>query len=188
MIISSGKRLSGLINDILDFSKLREKDIQLATKAIDLCSVVEVDLRIMTPVLEGKDLKLLNTVAKDLVHVLADEDRLQQILLNLLGNAIKFTERGEIVVSAEAHDGMVAISVADSGIGIPADRLEAIFKPFDQVDGSAQRQYGGTGLGLAIARGFVQAKDGDITARNHPEGGAEFVIEVNVTAHDRPDH
>ena len=181
MIISSGKRLSGLINDILDFSKLREKDIQLATKAIDLCSVVEVDLRIMTPVLEGKDLKLLNTVAKDLVHVLADEDRLQQILLNLLGNAIKFTERGEIVVSAEAHDGMVAISVADSGIGIPADRLEAIFKPFDQVDGSAQRQYGGTGLGLTITKQLVELHGGTLTARSAVGKGSIFTFTLPAT-------
>ncbi|MBK8340612.1 MAG: response regulator [Flavobacteriales bacterium] len=181
MIISSGKRLSGLINDILDLSKLREKDIVLARKPIDLRSVVEVDLRITAPMVEGKEIQLMNAVARDLVRVDADEDRLQQILLNLLGNAIKFTERGTVTVTAQERDGMVAVSITDTGIGIPQDKLRSIFVAFDQADGTAQRQHGGTGLGLSITKQLVELHGGTINVESELGKGSVFTFTLPAT-------
>lgn len=181
MIISSGKRLSGLINDILDFSKLREKDIVLKLKPIDLYTAVEVDLRIVYPSTIGKPVKLLNQIPKDIVAVNADESRLQQIMLNLVSNAIKFTKEGAITISAVQKEDMVFISVKDTGIGIPKDKLESIFDAFDQVDASIEREYGGTGLGLNIARQLVELHGGSIEAESEQGKGSVLTFSLPVS-------
>jgi signal transduction histidine kinase/class 3 adenylate cyclase len=181
MIISSGRRLAGLINDILDFSKLREKDITLALQPVDLKTIVEVDLRIMQPSTLGKDLRLVNNIDQHIPAVVADENRLQQILLNLVGNAVKFTGRGSVTVSAREENGMVAIAVADTGIGIPADKLKDIFVPFEQADSSAQRQFGGTGLGLTITKQLVELHGGTLYVQSVEGEGTTFTFTLPVS-------
>ncbi len=162
MIISSGKRLSSLVNDILDFSKLKNHEIELRYKPLDIHAVVDVVLRIHQPLIEGKDLKLINEIPIDTPLIMADEDRLQQILFNLVGNAAKFTERGFVKVSAASLSSMVEIAVTDTGIGIPENKREAIFQAFAQGDGSIQREFAGTGLGLSISKQLVELHGGQM--------------------------
>lgn len=176
MIIASGRRLASLVNDILDFSKLKRQDLALQKKAVDMRVLADLVLKFSEPLLAGKNLVLKNEIAKDIAPVEGDENRLQQILHNLVGNAVKFTERGEITVFAREHNGMVEISVTDTGIGIPADKLESIFQSFEQVDASTSREYGGTGLGLAITKQLVELHGGKIWVESEIGKGSTFTF------------
>ena len=184
MIISSGKRLASLVNDILDFSKLQNHEIELRQKPIDLHALTKMVLRIHQPLVEGKDLKLENAVPKDLPLILADEDRLQQILFNLVGNAAKFTETGYVRVSGNEKNGKIRISVADTGIGIPKNKREAIFQAFEQADGSISREFAGTGLGLSISKHLVELHGGKMWVESEMGKGSTFyfTLPIAVTA------
>ncbi len=176
MVVASGRRLASLVNDILDFSKLRHHDLELQIKPIDLATAVEVVLAVSRATIGGKDVKLSSDLSSSLPAVAADENRIQQILYNLVGNAIKFTHEGEIKVLAKEEDECVSVTVMDTGIGIPADRLESIFVPFEQVDGSTARKYGGTGLGLSVTKQLVQLHGGDIRVESKEGEGTKFVF------------
>jgi len=176
MIIASGKRLASLVNDILDFSKLKTQHLAIQKKAIDMRVLVELVLKFSEPLLAGKNLILKNEIPSDLPPVEGDENRLQQILHNLVGNAIKFTESGEVKISAAQRNGMVEISVADTGIGISKDKQQDIFKSFEQVDASISREYGGTGLGLAITKSLVELHGGKIWVESEAARGAVFTF------------
>ncbi|MCJ8270288.1 MAG: ATP-binding protein, partial [Psychrosphaera sp.] len=180
MIVSSGKRLANLVNDILDFSKLKNRNLTLYRRPVDLCSMTEVVLALSKPLLEDKSLALVNDISNELPAVLADEDRLQQILHNLVGNAIKFTEAGRVTVSAALLDQHIKISVTDTGIGIASDQLDSIFESFEQVHGDGQRSYGGTGLGLAVSKQLVQLHGGQITVVSKLGHGSTFSITLEV--------
>jgi len=162
LIVHSGKRLAKLINSILDFSKLKSHDLELNKKSVDLHSNLAIILQISEYSVKKKNLQLINNIPKDFPAVLADEDRLQQILHNLIGNAIKFTEKGSVTVSAIDKEQMVEVAVSDTGIGIPADKLKLIFEAFEQVDASIERAFGGTGLGLSITKSLVKLHGGKI--------------------------
>ena len=174
MVVSSGKRLSRLVNDILDFSKLKNRDIELQTAPVDFRQIAQIVLNLSRPLLGNKPLELKNEIAEDLPAVEGDENRLQQILHNLVGNAIKFTPSGEVSVSAAAIDGIVEVTVADTGIGIPADKFNDIFKSFEQVDASIERSYGGTGLGLSIVKHLVELHGGTIRVESELGKGSRF--------------
>ncbi|MDM8557212.1 PocR ligand-binding domain-containing protein [Candidatus Parabeggiatoa sp. HSG14] len=177
MIANSGKRLSSLVSDILDFSKLKHHDIGLQLKSLELHSIVDMVLTISQPLLGHKQVDFVNTVKLDLPAVFADENRLQQILYNLVGNAIKFTEQGHITVSAEAiNEQQVQITLADDGIGIPADKLDSIFESFEQAEGSTSREYGGTGLGLAVTKKLVELHGGKIWVESTLGIGSKFIF------------
>jgi two-component system sensor histidine kinase ChiS len=162
MISLSGRRLTNLINDILDFSRLKHNDLNLSAKALEVNVVVDVVLTLLKPLIGSKKLILSNHVASDLPPVNADETRLQQILYNLIGNAIKFTEAGIVEINAECQGDKVIVSVADTGVGIAEDKHDTIFNSFEQADGSAVREYGGTGLGLSITKRLVEVHGGKI--------------------------
>ena len=181
MIISAGRQLSHLVNDLLDFSRLKNNALDLQLRPVDLKALADVVLRINTPQAQKKGLILLNEVPDGLPAVMADEDRLQQILHNLIGNAIKFTERGEVRVSARPAGNMLEIVVADSGPGIPAEQHAAIFEAFVQADGSIRRQYAGAGLGLPISRQLVTLHQGEIWVESAPGQGARFRFTLPVT-------
>ncbi|MCP4690542.1 MAG: response regulator, partial [Desulfobacterales bacterium] len=174
MIISSGRRLANLVNDILDFSKLRHKDLALRKQPVDARSAVELVLALLKPLADGKGLTLANNTPPDAPPVDADEDRLQQILFNLAGNALKFTDRGGVVIDAFALSDKLHIRVKDTGIGIPRDKQARIFESFEQVDGAVSRQYGGTGLGLAVSRQLVELHGGEIRVASRPGEGSTF--------------
>ncbi len=184
MIISSGKRLASLVNDILDFSKLKYSDISLASKPLDLKAVTEMIVTFSGVLLGGKTLTLENNVPDSLPYVLADEDRLQQILMNLVGNAIKFTPEGTVSINAWVEKGSVMVSVKDTGIGIAEEKQTAIFESFEQADGSISREFGGSGLGLAVTRKLVELHGGELAVKSKPGEGSEFFFLLPVDDKD----
>ncbi|MBD1829757.1 ATP-binding protein [Microcoleus vaginatus GB1-A2] len=189
LISSSGKRLSSLINDLLDFSQLKHKTIELQIKSVGIREIVSVILTLSQPLVGKKNLQLINSAAPELPPIAADENRLQQILYNLIGNAIKFTESGRVEISAELVTGNVqsppnsqlAITVSDTGIGIPEDKLEQIFESFEQADGSTAREYGGTGLGLTVAKQLVELHGGKIWVSSTIGVGSQFTFTLPVS-------
>ena len=189
LISSSGKRLSSLINDILDFSQLKHKTIVLQIKPVGMREIVSVVLTLSQPLVGKKKLQLINSVAPELPTIAADENRLQQILYNLIGNAIKFTESGTVEISAELVTGnaqsppnsQLAITVSDTGIGIGEDKLERIFESFEQGDGSTAREYGGTGLGLTVAQQLVELHAGKIWVSSTVGVGSKFTFTLPVS-------
>ena len=184
MIVSSGRRLAHLVNDILDFSKLKNKNLELRLAAQDLYALSDVVLVLSKPLVGEKDLKLVNAVPRDLPPVAADENRLQQILHNLVGNAVKFTASGSVTVFAEVvgERNQVLIRVSDTGIGIAEDQLETIFQSFEQGDGSTERNFGGTGLGLTITRQLVELHGGTIRVESREGQGSSFYFTLPVSS------
>ena len=194
LTISSGKRLASMVNDILDFSKLKNRDLELRRRPLDLRTLVEVVLRISRTLVGSKDLKLLNAVPADLSPVNADENRLQQIMHNLIGNAIKFTEKGEIKVGVVNNEisaegtAMVKIFVEDSGIGIPEDKRDAIFQEFEQVDASTTRTFAGTGLGLSISKRLIELHGGTIWVDSEIGKGSRFIFTLPFAQEQVAEH
>ena len=152
LISSSAKRLSSLINDILDYSKLRNNQIALTERDLDLKQMAQVVLTVIRATIPAKDISLINAIPDPFPLVRADENRLQQILYNLIGNAVKFTDSGHVKISAEERRDQVLVSIEDTGAGIPEDQYDNIFQSFEQIDSDIDRQYGGTGLGLPITK------------------------------------
>ena len=173
LIVTSGRRLATLVDDILDFSKLKNKGLQLRRREVDLRVLVDVVLALTKPLLGSKSVKLHNAVPEQ-VLVYADEDRLQQILHNLLGNAAKFTESGDITVTANWRGDELEVAVSDTGIGIPAEQFDTIFESFQQGQGSVERMYGGTGLGLSVTRKLVELHGGKIQVTSQVGEGTTF--------------
>ncbi|HEX9926076.1 MAG TPA: response regulator [Anaerolineae bacterium] len=180
LVVSSGRRLANLVNDILDFSKLKHHELDLRLRPIDMRAITEVLLTLSQAFVGPKSLELVNLIDPDLPPANADEARVQQILHNLIGNAIKFTEAGTVTVSAEVQDNLLAITVSDTGIGIPEDKLESIFQSFEQVDASATRAYGGTGLGLSITRELVKLHGGTIQVESTSDEGSHFTFTLPI--------
>lgn len=175
LIVTSGRRLATLVDDILDFSKLKNKGLQLRRREVDLRVLVDVVLALTKPLLDSKPVKLHNAVPEQ-VLVYADEDRLQQILHNLLGNAVKFTDAGDITVTAQWRGDELEVAVSDTGIGIPAEQFGTIFESFQQGQGSVERVYGGTGLGLSVTRKLVELHGGRIDVTSQIGQGTTFTF------------
>jgi two-component system sensor histidine kinase ChiS len=195
MIASSGRRLGNLVNSMLDFSKLRNHDLMLQRKPLDLRQVAEVVITLSNPLASGRAIALHNAVPDDLPAVDGDEDRLMQILHNRIGNALKFTDSGSVTVTASRtgtasapQPGFVTVTVADTGIGIPEDKFEDIFKDifksFEQVDASVSREYGGTGVGLSITRQLVELHGGRIWVESELGQGSRFHFTLPLASAD----
>jgi len=184
MIAHSGHRLTNLVNDILDFSKLKHNNLELNLRSVGLREITEVVLTLSQSLVGDKKLKLFNKIPLDLPPAKADENRLQQILYNLIGNAIKFTDRGKVEITAEKikeqDQEWLALSVIDTGIGIPADKLDSIFESFEQGDGSNTRQYGGTGLGLTVTKQLVELHNGTIKVVSNVNKGSQFTVTLPI--------
>ncbi len=182
MVVSSARRLSSLVNDILDFSKLKNRDIELQGKPVDFRQIAGLVLTLSRHLLAGKPLELKNEIPEELPAVDGDENRLQQIMYNLVGNAIKFTESGSVTVSAIAlTDDLVEVTVSDTGIGIPPDKFTDIFQAFEQVDASIRREYGGTGLGLSITKQLVELHGGTIRVESELGKGSRFIFTLPIS-------
>lgn len=144
--------------------------------SVDLDGLVDECLRTVEPMIKSERLQMLKEVATDLPLLWTDRDKLKQILINLLSNAVKFTEAGTVTVRARPGNGTMAIAVADTGIGIPADARELIFEEFRQVDSSSTRKHGGTGLGLSISRHFARLLGGDVSVQSTLGVGSTFTL------------
>ncbi len=185
MIVRSGQRLTHLVNGILDFSRMNHGQVELELQAVDLRSEVEAVLALSRPLADSREIHLRDLVPEDLPAVRADENRLQQILLNLVGNAIKFTPAGTITIEAEARDGWLAISVSDTGIGIRQEEADRIFGYFEQALRGRSQTQEGTGLGLAITRRLVELHGGEISLQSRVGEGSRFTFTLPVTS-ERP--
>ncbi len=183
---TSGGSLLAIINDILDFSKIEAGQLVLEERIVDLPALLEDALAVLAPEAARKGLELLYDVAVGVPTMIrGDEIRLRQIVFNLLSNAVKFTEEGEVMLAVTADsepmpDGRVQlrIRVEDTGIGIPEDRMNQLFRSFSQVDASTTRRFGGSGLGLAISRRLAEKMGGTIQARSVYGKGSTFTFIV----------
>ncbi len=192
----SGDALLAVISDILDFSKIESGGLELEHHPFDLRDCVESAVGLLGHAASAKGLELVVDVAPTCPAVLVgDATRLRQVLVNLLSNAVKFTEQGEVVVRVETEPQpssrvLLSIAVRDTGVGIPADRLDRLFRSFSQVDSSTTRLHGGTGLGLAISRRLAQAMGGDVVVTSRPGEGSVFtfmaLLAVGVPAQAAP--
>ncbi|MCG8671827.1 MAG: ATP-binding protein [Pseudomonadales bacterium] len=174
LISSSGYRLSNLVNDILDFSKLKEKDISLSKKPLNIYKMASNVIELSKPLLKEKGVVLDNQISPHIQSVRADENRVYQILHNLISNAIKYTDRGKVVINARASRSQMIVEVIDTGIGIPHNKFRDIFRAFEQADSSVDREYGGTGLGLAISKQLVELHGGRIWVESEEGRGSKF--------------
>ena len=179
-ILTSGEHLLALINAILDLSKVEAGRVEVNAAELPLAPVLEQCMRTVEPLVKADAVALVKAFDGALPLMVVDEEKLRQILINLLSNAAKFTSHGSIRVEARAQNGSVAITVADTGIGIPADKIGLIFEEFEQADASSTRVYGGTGLGLTIARRLARLMGGDISAESAPGAGSTFTLTLPV--------
>ncbi len=190
-IRNSADALLTIINDILDFSKIEAGKMELESQPFELRGCVESALDLVAPRAAEKGLDLACVFEDDLpAAIIGDLTRLRQVLINLLTNAVKFTERGEVVVRVSRDEGETAtpslrFSVHDTGIGIPADRLDRLFQSFSQVDSATARRYGGTGLGLAISKRLCEMMGGRIWVESDPGKGSTFSF--TISARPAPD-
>ena len=188
-IVRSAESLLSIINDILDFSKIEAGKFEIEQIAFDLNDTVESAVELVAPKASEKHLALIASVDPGVpAAVIGDANRLRQILLNLLNNAIKFTEAGEVVLSvtldpvrhrlAEPGEAWLLFSVRDTGIGIPVERQGRLFRSFSQVDATTTRRYGGTGLGLAISNRLTSLMGGEMGVRSEHGNGSEFFFSI----------
>jgi signal transduction histidine kinase len=171
-------KLSQLVYDILDFSRLKQGELTINPVPIDVRSIVEVHLRIYSYLSNGRNIRMVNRVSDQLPYALADESRFGQIIGNLLDNAIKHTQNGMIEVSAAVHNGMIEISVQDTGEGIEEEEIPNIFEPFKSLNSSMD--YQGFGLGLAIVRQLVELQNGEISVSSVKGEGTRFTFTLPV--------
>ena len=178
---TSGDTLLSLIEEILDFSKIESGRLDLDARPFPLVTLIEEVAELLAPRAQAKSLEIAAYIDDRLPEqVIGDATRLRQVLLNLAGNAIKFTARGGvgIVVEPGAWPGEITISVRDTGIGIPPAQQERIFREFEQGDDGPARKFGGTGLGLAISQRIVERMGGSISVESAPDAGSTFSFTV----------
>ncbi|HEY8563919.1 MAG TPA: ATP-binding protein [Beijerinckiaceae bacterium] len=185
-IKTSGEALLTLIDEILDFSKIEAGRLDLAAEPFDLQPVVEGVVELLGPKAQGKGIEVAAYIAPDVPRkLLGDGDRLRQVLVNLAGNAVKFTDTGGVgIVVERAADGAIELAVRDTGPGIAPERLPALFGEFEQGDDSATRRHGGTGLGLAITRRIVEGMGGEIRVETAPGQGSAFMARLPLPEAD----
>jgi len=182
VVVAVARRMTNLINDILDLSLLKNNGIRLQLGKVDVRAVVSAQEEVFRHYIGDKPVSLRLEWPESLPYALADESRLLQIVYNLIGNAIKFTPEGEVVVSARAEGGMLQIAVSDTGIGIPVGQYEAIFQSFEQAGTAVAKEYGGAGLGLGITRRLVELHGGTISVTSTVGEGSVFTFTIPAAA------
>jgi PAS domain S-box-containing protein len=180
MANEAGKSLLWLINDILDFSKIEAGKLELEISTFDLVPLVEDTLDLMQFRAKEKGIEIASWFDINLpVHVIGDQGKLRQILINLVSNAVKFTHEGGILIGCRAYDDQtIQFEITDTGIGLADETIPRLFDQFTQVDSSAKRKYGGSGLGLAISKGLAQLMQGDIGVMSELEVGSQFWLRL----------
>ena len=187
-------RLTNILNDLLNLSRIESGKIELKFNSVALKEVIELTASSLRPHAEGKSLQIEVEIPEQLPDVYGDKEKIEQILTNLIGNAIKFTtDGGKILITSELKSkdrmggfvDMVAVSVKDTGIGIPSEHLDAIFEKFHQVEGSLHRSVSGTGLGLAITKGLVEAHQGKIWVESEMGKGSTFTFTLPISSAER---
>lgn len=178
MVQDSARHLLELINDVLDISKIEADQLVISCEPFDMQTAIQKSIDRIKPMIEKKGLKFTSTVSPQLGEINADRRRVEQILLNLLNNAVKFTEQGEVILNCQLDGNQVVTSVSDTGIGISSEDLPTLFKPFRQIDTGITRQYEGTGLGLSICKRLVELMGGDIWVESELGKGSTFTFSL----------
>jgi signal transduction histidine kinase/CheY-like chemotaxis protein/ligand-binding sensor domain-containing protein len=187
IVRASGEALLTVINDILDFSKIEAGKLEIESFPFDLCSVIEEVAQMFGPKVQEKDIELILQYPPGTPHdFIGDGGRIRQVITNLVGNAIKFTPSGHVLIAVdrEPHEqgaGRMRVSVSDTGIGIPPEKIPLLFAKFTQADTSTTRRYGGTGLGLAISKELVEIMGGSITVESRLGEGSRFVFTLALS-------
>jgi len=177
----NGKQLLMLINDILDLSKIDAGQMEIRPSSVAVSRMVAEIAESIKPIAVDKGLDFKVSLEKDLPHITTDEFLVRRILQNLIGNAAKFTEQGQVLITAESGQEQVLIAVRDTGVGIPAASMDSIFDEFKQVDGTISRRFEGTGLGLAIAKRSALLLGGDILAESEENKGSVFTLILPIS-------
>jgi PAS domain S-box-containing protein len=179
MADQASRQLRSLIDDILDFSRIEARCLELSEEPFDLRAWVRDTVEMFTLPSREKNLRLHTKIAPETPDlVVGDSNRLKQVLVNLLGNAIKFTREGEVSVTVQLRDNFLEFAITDTGIGIPADKHHLLFQSFSQVDSSFNRQYGGSGLGLAISRQLIELMGGQIAVQSREGKGTTVTFSL----------
>jgi CheY-like chemotaxis protein len=177
----SSQCLYALVNDILDFSKIEAKRMEIAKDWFNLREYLHETVTMMTSKAHEKGLRLELAVSPTVPEsIVGDQSRIGQVLINLIGNAIKFTDAGEVKVAVQCHEDTLEFAVSDTGIGIPEDKQEKIFQTFSQLDSSTTRRHSGTGLGLAISKGLSELMGGQINVRSRLGQGSVFTFTLPI--------
>jgi PAS domain S-box-containing protein len=179
-VVNAGRHLLSLINDILDISRIESGRVELNTEVVQVQTLLESVVHSMQPLASSNGNRLALEVAPEVGLACLDVTRLKQVLLNLVGNAIKFTQNGEVKVAATCRDQQLYIAVSDTGIGMSPDQMERIFEPFEQADRSIARRFGGSGLGLTISRQLLGLMRGRIDVSSGIQAGSVFTISLPV--------
>lgn len=182
LVSAASDALLATVNEVLDFSKLEAGLMSIEAKPTHVRERLENALALFEPQARSKGLRLVSAIDPDIPALDLDPDRLRQVLLNFLSNAVKFTDQGEVTLGAEyrASDGVLRVEVRDTGQGLTEDQQAGLFKRFSQVDGAAARRAGGTGLGLAICRGLAEAMGGEVGATSEPGRGSTFWMTISA--------
>jgi signal transduction histidine kinase len=180
-VVISSEHLLKLINGLLDLAKIEAGKMDILTETFKLDEVINLAMTTVEPMLKDGRVRLLREIARDLPQLSTDREKLKQIILNLLSNAAKFTEQGEIKVSASQRNGSLELTISDTGIGMKQDALQHIFDEFRQAERSTSSKYGGTGLGLAIVKRLVNLLGGDIVVESEERKGSKFTITLPMS-------
>ncbi|WP_333681189.1 response regulator [Dyella sp.] len=179
-VVNAGRHLLSLINDILDISRIESGRIELHTEVVHVQTLLDTIINSMQPLAKANGNRLLLEIAPDVDSVCVDVTRLRQVVLNLIGNAIKFTRNGEVKVKVSSQHEQLQIVVADTGIGMTPEQLQRIFEPFEQADRSIARRFGGSGLGLTISRQLLGLMEGHISVSSDIQSGSVFTVTLPI--------
>jgi len=178
VIERNGKQLLSLINDILDISRIESGQVEVECTKFNLNLVISELVNMIEPLANGKNIQLIFNKGKNALYLNSDEIKCRHILQNLIANAVKFTEKGSVEITARQKENSLEVLVKDTGIGISEDQIHHIFDEFRQADGSTSRKFGGTGLGLAIAKKYASLLGGTIAVYSVQGSGSEFVLKL----------
>lgn len=197
IIVRSSQGLLTIINDILDFSKIEAGEMTFESRSFSLQNCVEDVAAVLEHKVADQEIEFIIRYASDLPkHFMGDAGRIRQVILNLAGNGVKFTQHGHVLIDVSGTEGTeglfnLKIDISDSGIGIPKDKLEKIFQKFSQADESTTREFGGTGLGLSISRSLAEMMGGSVSATSEEGAGSTFTVSLplevsNIVAVEKP--
>jgi signal transduction histidine kinase len=185
-LLHNAERLLNQIDSLLEFSKIEAGKMEVHVQLVNVDEVIQGAISTIEPIVNGGGVRIIREIAPDIPDVSTDREKLRQILLNLLDNAVKFTERGEIKITASQQNGSLKLVVSDTGIGIEKEELNQVFEEFHRGDSSSSKKYRGTGLGLAIAKKFVNLLGGDISVESEVGRGSVFTVMLPLDASTEP--
>ena len=184
LVINSSKRLSRLVNDVLDYSRIKENRLELNQKTVNIKDIANVVISYVKPLVKGKDIRIKNEIDNTARFVIADEDRIIQVIFNLLSNAAKFTNKGLIKIESFDNGDFILIKISDTGRGIDNEKLESIFNLYEQGEDEIPKTYGGYGIGLSVTRHILEAHGSSIKAESGSGTGSSFSFLLKKAAGD----